>query len=194
MAYVRKYKDGSLKFPYRLTDLKKDFPNVSFNQRPSDEDLAKYGIYPVSNTPQPDYEPLIEEVQISAVESSPGVWEEAWTVVPRSYDPAQVKEQVVIRVKARARNLARDTAGVEFEQIQLIAEVLKIYRQLFNDLYTKAGFRPPSGVVSRLEEIKDKVLVLDDYRTAARQIVSDINAMPAEEAARFDIENDPRWP
>jgi molecular chaperone GrpE (heat shock protein) len=43
------YTDGNeIVFPYTMTDLRADNPNVSFGDRPPEDVLAQFGVYPVT--------------------------------------------------------------------------------------------------------------------------------------------------
>ena len=81
--YVRLNEDGTVKnYPYTLTDLRFDCPNVSFPiDIPADE-LAAYGVYSVvpRTPPTVDYTKNLSD----SVEFLAGVWVQLWVVTEAS--------------------------------------------------------------------------------------------------------------
>jgi len=53
MRYVKASDGTVLKYPYRLSDLRADYPGTSFPKEETPELMAEYGIFPVYETGQP---------------------------------------------------------------------------------------------------------------------------------------------
>jgi len=74
-------KDGNIeKYPYSISELKKDNPNTSFPSVMPDERLADWGVYPVTPAeyPQVNYTKTVVEETPNLVN---GVWYQDYTVV-----------------------------------------------------------------------------------------------------------------
>jgi len=72
---------ATTEYPYSLWDLRKDHPNVSFPESPSDDDLAAFGVFPVASTPPPTCDPRTERpVESAPVYHESGQWRQSWTV------------------------------------------------------------------------------------------------------------------
>jgi hypothetical protein len=73
-----------VKYPYTLTDLRRDNPTVSF---PADlpDDLAQdFNVFAVVETPQPNYDPATESLDWANPTYKNKVWTQNWTVTPLS--------------------------------------------------------------------------------------------------------------
>jgi hypothetical protein len=85
----------STTWPYDLGQLRRDNPNVSFSNYPSEEDLAPFNCYPVLPSEIPVYDQRTQWVEQTYPELVDGIWHQRWQVVPRSdeeiaaYDEAQ---------------------------------------------------------------------------------------------------------
>lgn len=143
MLYAKLKQDGSLdRFPYSLTDLRRDHPNTSFPQTIDHETALEFGAVPVQSTPAPaqDHTTNLER---SAVLQG-GQWVEVWTSVPAS------TQEVAERTAAMAQSVRaqRDSLLAACDWTQL-ADVLQgdplktswaHYRQALRDVPEQAGF------------------------------------------------------
>lgn len=96
MIYVLLDDQGGIKrFPYTLTDLRRDNPDVSFPKDLEAADPSQFGMYPVAGDP-PSFDADAEEL----IEQNPtlvdGQWQRQWSVVSLS------SEQVLERFRSRA--------------------------------------------------------------------------------------------
>ena len=81
MIYT-KVKDGSVeKYPYSISDLKKDNPNVSFPRTLSTDTLNTFGAFEVKTEPEPDYNSITQTLtKKSTPELVSGVWTLKWEI------------------------------------------------------------------------------------------------------------------
>jgi hypothetical protein len=111
-------KDGAiLRYPYSVTDLRRDNPGTSFPRFPSDDTLEAFGVVTVETTAQPVYDPIHERPQDSAVINGNAVVQ-VWTINRR--DDIQTVD---------------DFAAAQLAQIktacgEIILDRLPIHRQL----------------------------------------------------------------
>jgi hypothetical protein len=97
--YVKATDSQVIAYPYRLPDLRRDNPNVSFPREISIELLAEYNIYPVVEAQRPDptltQDPAELEPQLIN-----GQWTQVWTLVDVSPEEAAVRQQDAADVAA----------------------------------------------------------------------------------------------
>lgn len=75
--------DGAVaRYPYTLTDLRKDNPNTSFPTAMSDEQLAAFGVLRVYNTPIPEHDAVLETPEeLSPVFNAQDArWQQQWDI------------------------------------------------------------------------------------------------------------------
>jgi hypothetical protein len=92
--YVLAVNDTIVKFPYSITELKKDNPQVSFPRNPSQELLATYNVYPIKPSPRPAGDVIIS----TDPEFANGEWVQTW--VARQYTSEEVAQQISDRRNA----------------------------------------------------------------------------------------------
>ena len=74
--------DGTIKqYPYTITDLRFSYPQISFPSFPCDEALKDFNVHYVTETEQPSYNELTEEL-VNTVQKIDNVWTQVWTIKP----------------------------------------------------------------------------------------------------------------
>lgn len=94
-------KDGAIAaYPYSFTQLRRDNPLTGFPKRPSDDLLAAWDVYPVTDTPRPEHDPMTQVVEPGEVTQVDGAWVRGWTVRDRRPEeyPIQSAEQARMEV------------------------------------------------------------------------------------------------
>lgn len=97
---------------YSVTQLRRDSPQTSLPKNPSDDLLAKFGVYPLAATPEPEHDNSTQRV----VEDTPvlldGAWQQAWKVVDLT--PEELASKAVqLREEAKSdRQAAVDATKV----------------------------------------------------------------------------------
>lgn len=143
MFYAKLKSDGTLdKYPYTLTDLRRDNPNTSFSQHIDDETAAAFGVVPVQPTVPPAE---THDTNLSRSAQKQGdSWIEVWNVEPAT------AEQIAERTAAKSADLRnqRNALLAESDWTQMadvpLSELQKnnwaSYRQALRDLTDQPGF------------------------------------------------------
>ena len=140
MFYAKLASDGTLeRYPYTLTDLRRDNPNTSFSAVIDDSTARSLGAVPVKPSPQPvdDYTVNLERTAV-LIEAE---WEEQWLETPATPD------QIADRTKAKAAEVRADRterlAACDWTQLPdspANHEAWATYRQELRDVTDQAGF------------------------------------------------------
>lgn len=102
--YVLLDEQGAVeRWPYSVTDLRRDHPDTSFPAEPSDECLAGFRVVPVVATDPPPAS-LIERIEHAGPVFADGVWTQQWAVEPLPLDEA--KAALWTRAKAIRESIA----------------------------------------------------------------------------------------
>jgi hypothetical protein len=88
---------------YSIGQLRRDNPQVSFPKIIPDATLAEYGVYPLTATEQPSYDPIMQSVAEGTAVLVDGVWTQVWTVSDAT------PEEVAERLAQLQRRIANDT-------------------------------------------------------------------------------------
>lgn len=142
MLYV-KVKDGvALKFPYGISDLRKENPNRSLPRKKSKTFLATAGMYPVVVEPVP---PFDEKTQLVVRESLPklvdGEWRLGYSVVEKT--PEQREEHrnaASARVRKERNALLAQTDWIALSDNAPMETKWVEYRSALRDLTDQPGF------------------------------------------------------
>jgi len=120
------------RFPYTISDLRRDNPNVSFPATLPDTELETYGVYRVTPTSPPASDPRTDTLERSC-SFIDGTWTEVWTKV--QLDAAVAAENV--------REL-RNQLLAESDWTQLpdsgVASAWVTYRQELRDVPSQESF------------------------------------------------------
>lgn len=93
---------------YKVSQLRKDYPHVSFPSVISNSLLAQYSIYPVVEAPLPVYDPKTQKVSDYYEQNEQGIWERRWAVENK------LEEEIVPRLieKAAKDRYRKETEGI----------------------------------------------------------------------------------
>ena len=147
-----KIQDNSVvQYPYTLEQMRQDNPNTSFTKNPTAETLASFGVVSVGYQAAPEYNPITQRIEHSALPVLvDGVWVLARTVVDKTAEQLQIdaankaaqvrdvrnsllaKSDWVVS-KAVEQN-AQDSLGIQIPVVWLT------YRQALRDITAQAGF------------------------------------------------------
>lgn len=133
-------------FPYGITDLMRDNPNVSFHEIIADELLAQFDVYPV--TPQEIPRPF-DDVTQNATIIDPvlvnGKWMQAWSITQASdVDVAQRLGDLEQNARATRASLLAETDWTGLSDNSMSPE-MALYRQSLRDITSQDGF--PRSIV-----------------------------------------------
>lgn len=130
--------------PILEQNLRQLFPNTSFPQYFTADDVEPmgYGIYDFS--PQPDLGRYEKAVEVSPVRSAEGIWRQAWSVVEMSEaEKADVDAaKAALTRNQRAIRLAETDWVVVacYEAGSTVPDDMKVFRQKLRDITEHANF------------------------------------------------------
>lgn len=88
-------------YPYSIGDLRKANPDTSFPKNPTDELLAGYNVFPVADTPEPEYNRLLQTLEEGSPQFNGGQWARQWIVRDATAEEiawrAEQIQQVIVR-------------------------------------------------------------------------------------------------
>lgn len=103
MLYVLLSDEGELvKYPYSLTSLKRDNPNISFPKKINEETAAELNCFPVVSTEQPATDYTVN-LQRTAVNEN-GQWVEQWFTTPATSEEIEQRTSNQERLVRSQRN------------------------------------------------------------------------------------------
>ena len=86
-------KDGVVTaYPYSLTTFKETNPKVSLPAEPTEAQLNEQDIYTVYPTPQPVYNPILQNQNEGTPECIEGKWYQTWMVSPATAQEIEYRE------------------------------------------------------------------------------------------------------
>jgi hypothetical protein len=143
MLYVKLTADNKVeKYPYTLTNLRRETLNTSFPAEINDNVAACFGVVPVKPTPQPveNYKFNLERTAVLQNNN----WVEKWIEIPAT--PEQIKERTTIA--ANTARLKRNQLLNDCDWTQLIdapvtlidSETWAAYRQQLRDITEQPDF------------------------------------------------------
>jgi len=141
-----KIKDGSVeKYPYSITDLKQDNPNVSFPKVLDSTVLNSFGTYEVVTDSRPTYNSVTQTIsRKSTPELVSGVWTLKWDINDKTQteiDKAKAKSQDNIRDERVILLQECDWTGLTDAQLSTdMVTKWKTYRQELRDITKQASF------------------------------------------------------
>lgn len=143
MAYVKTTAQGGIdSYPYSLTQLKRDNPNVSFPSPLTDDIAASFNVYPVKATPAPAFD--YTKNNVSGIEKQGAEWVQIWSQVDAS------AEEITQRTENKASEvrLTRNAKLADCDWTQLQDSPLDqdgklawaLYRETLRMVPEQAGF------------------------------------------------------
>lgn len=98
--------NNQITYPYSLTQLRKDNPQVTFPKEMPEERLAEWGVFPVKPGEIPEYDPETHTAEEGVPELIEGEWTQVWNVreltadelkarVPASITKRQARQELI---------------------------------------------------------------------------------------------------
>lgn len=143
--YVKAEGDSVVRYPYGLSDLARDHPEVSFPRAISAQMLATFGVYPVTQAPAPDYDPVTQNAVLrQAPEQIEGDWILGWDVTAKTEIEAQHYRDRTAAEQRAARDAALSACDwVVVKHLEAgipVPDAWADYRQALRDLPEQPGF------------------------------------------------------
>lgn len=120
------------RFPYTISDLRRDNPNVSFPATVPDAELASYGVERVTPATAPSINTLTHRLERSC-ELVDGVWTEVWTETQRESAVAEKN------IRDQRNQLLSQTDWTQLSD-SIVASTWTTYRQELRDVPAQDGF------------------------------------------------------
>lgn len=100
------------KYPYSASQLRRDNPQTSFPQFPTDAMLEDFGVFQVMSSTRPPFDAATQKVVEITPVFTGAKWEQAWEVIPLTADELQsaalaLQADIVAQTQARLDDFAR---------------------------------------------------------------------------------------
>jgi hypothetical protein len=143
--YVKAEGDTVVRYPYSLSTLAQDHPQVSFPRAFSADMLAGFGVYPVEEAPAPDHDPVTQNAVLrQAPERIAGAWTLYWDVTAKTKVEAQHYRDRTAAEQRAARDAALSACDwvivKHLEAGSPVPDAWVEYRQALRDLPAQPGF------------------------------------------------------
>jgi hypothetical protein len=139
MTYLKAVNGIVEQYPYSISQLKNDNPNVSFPKEPTDELLADWDVYPVTVAQTPVYDSLVQAAKQDAPQNVNGAWMVAWLVQQLPL------EQADQNVRYKRDKLLYECDWTQLPDAPVDKAVWAVYRQELRNVPQQEGF--PYSVV-----------------------------------------------
>ena len=114
MFYAKLNLDGTLeRYPYTLTDLRRDNPGTSFPPDISDEVAASFGVVPVIPADQPAYDHTVDLSRTA--EKKFGKWVEVWISTPAT--PEEIQQRTANKANEVRAERTKRLADCDWTQL-----------------------------------------------------------------------------
>ena len=136
-----KITNGQPQANYTIGDLRKDHPNVSFPRNISDEVLAAYNVFRVTEVPAPDYNTRTHRLVTQAPALVNGVWTVSRVAVEK--DQAQIDNetaQMAASVRAKRDRKLANSDWTQVADAPVDKTAWATYRQSLRDIPQQEGF------------------------------------------------------
>jgi len=136
-----KITNGQAQANYTIGDLRKDHPNVSFPRNISDEVLAAYDVFRVTELPAPEYNSRTHRLVTQAPALVNGTW--IVTRVAVAKDQAQIDNetaQAAASVRAERDSKLANSDWTQVADAPVDQTAWANYRQSLRDVPAQAGF------------------------------------------------------
>ena len=128
-------------YPYLFGDLQRDNPNTSYPANPSDETLAEWNVFPVTNKPTPDYNLATQNCNQVNPTLIDDTWVMTWAVTPAT--PEQIAERLNAKEAEVRSDRNRRLGNCDWTQLHdapVLPAPWAAYRQQLRDVTAQAGF------------------------------------------------------
>jgi hypothetical protein len=141
--YVKTNDGNVLAYPYSIEKFKQENPSASAN--PTNEELATYGVFPVIDTPEPDYDKATERAVWGPPTVINGQWTHVWQTMPLTEEQKQNRlEAETNDVRNKRNKLLQESDWTQIADAPVDGASWRPYRQALRDITTQEGF--PWGI------------------------------------------------
>ena len=128
-------------FPYSIGALRRDNTNTSFPANPTEQTLAEWNVFPVTDKPAPAYSPATQNCNQINPTLIDGKWVMTWAVTPAT--PEQIAERTSAKeaeVRQQRNQLLNACDWTQLPDATVDTAVWATYRQELRDVTVQAGF------------------------------------------------------
>jgi len=135
MTYVKVIDDAVGKYPYDVRQLRRDNPNTSFPNRVSDEMMADWDVFPVTEKDMTDYDERIKNcVKNSQPAFEGGNWTVSWTVSDKTAEEtSQYNDNLSVKMRVERNTRLAETDFHALSDVTM-GDAMKGYRQRLRDI------------------------------------------------------------
>lgn len=94
------------KYPYSISELKKDNPQISFPNYPSEKLLAEWQVFPVVKTDQPIFDNITENISEGSPIFDGTIWKQVWIVTDASPEEIEQRTLQYNEIQKQNRSIA----------------------------------------------------------------------------------------
>jgi hypothetical protein len=128
------------KYPYSLSDLRKDNSNVSFPKNPDTETLALFNTFEVVSTPKPEVD-YTQDIGEGVPQKINGVWTQIWNIsIADEETLAERTENKAKEVRDERNFKLTQTDWTQILDAPVDRPTWAAYRQLLRDVPNQPGF------------------------------------------------------
>ncbi|WNL51036.1 hypothetical protein SCREM2_gp117 [Synechococcus phage S-CREM2] len=133
---------GSIKrYPYTLSQLKRDNPHVSFPAVPPPQLLEEFGVYRVSPKKEPEVDPGTHSVIEVSPKNVDGEWVQNWLVHPHSEERLEeLRSKAATASRERRSLLLAQSDWTQVADAPVDAAAWRSYRTELRDITKQEGF------------------------------------------------------
>lgn len=93
--YVLIENNAVKQYPYGADVLRRENPQISFPNNPTDEMLAAFNVFPVKPTERPEFDAMNQKLDEGTPEKVAGSWVQVWNVSPLSAEEVALQQQAL---------------------------------------------------------------------------------------------------
>ena len=131
--------DNVVRYPYTLTDLKRDNPGTSFTKTVGNEAAAAFNCFPVTPTEPPAYDHTVNLERTAVLQSTE--WVEQWISTPAT--PEEIQERTdneANAVRQERDRLLEESDWTQLPDTPVDPAAWTTYRQDLRNVPQEAGF------------------------------------------------------
>jgi hypothetical protein len=139
--YVLALDDTVQKFPYTLSELRFDNPNVSFPSELSDDLLAQWNVHPVREKTAPTFDFATQNCRMINPALLNGQWTQQWEVTPAT--SSEIAERTTQQSNGVRSDRNQRLAACDWTQLPdapVDRPLWASYRQNLRDVTSQPGF------------------------------------------------------
>lgn len=134
--------EGNVKqYPYSVSKLKRDNPQVSFPANPSPELLEEFGVYSVVEVERPEINGLTQDIREINPKLIDGEWVQNWAVKDLTPEELElIHSNTAETVRTRRSTLLAESDWTQVADAPVDRDAWRAYRNELRDIPNQEGF------------------------------------------------------